>query len=164
MRPLITKVKAKSHQALRKQRVSHSSSTMIRHDTGCQLDITKGTLDNHEGLAILESKGRVELTAFRWLVLSALCQVPKGSVTTYHALARHIQCRSAQAVGQALRHNPYAPAVPCHRVVAAKRSMGGFSGQRQGALIDKKIALLQSEGVLFDSDGRVSESCLYQWT
>lgn len=76
-----------------------------------------------------------------------LCKkIPKGKVSTYGALAKALNS-SPRAVGQALRCNPYAPIVPCHRVVAANGSIGGFMGDTKGEAIQKKIALLESEGV-----------------
>lgn len=84
---------------------------------------------------------------FRQAVFAALCRVPAGRVTTYGALARVVGCRCPRAVGQALRHNPFAPLVPCHRVVAADLSLGGFNGQRQGPELERKRALLAAEGV-----------------
>ncbi|KAL8874223.1 MAG: hypothetical protein Q9174_000415 [Haloplaca sp. 1 TL-2023] len=54
------------------------------------------------------------LTPFRQRVLLALCQVPAGRFTSYAALSDHLQS-SARAVGNALRNNPFAPRVPCHR-------------------------------------------------
>ena len=68
------------------------------------------------------------LTPFRKRVLSALCQVPAGSYTTYLALSNHLSS-SPRAVGNALRNNPFAPRVPCHRVVAADGGIGGFGGE-----------------------------------
>jgi O6-methylguanine-DNA--protein-cysteine methyltransferase len=52
-----------------------------------------------------------------------------------------------QAVGQALRRNPVAPMVPCHRCVRQDRSIGGFCGETEGPQIARKVALLTSEGV-----------------
>jgi methylated-DNA-[protein]-cysteine S-methyltransferase len=46
-----------------------------------------------------------------------------------------------------LRCNPYAPIVPCHRVVSADGSIGGFMGKVKGKAIQKKITLLKKEGV-----------------
>ena len=66
------------------------------------------------------------LSDFQRCVYTALCQVPAGKVTTYRDLARSIDCGSSQAVGQALKRNPFAPKVPCHRVVRNDRSLGGF--------------------------------------
>ena len=97
------------------------------------------------------------ITPFQQRVYAALRHVPAGCVTTYGLLARHLGCRSAQAVGQALRRNPFAPEVPCHRVIAADLRLGGFCGARAGAQIRRKQALLAKEGVAFDAEGRLVE-------
>lgn len=73
--------------------------------------------------------------------------VPKGRVTTYKALAQALGTHAYRAIGQAMRRNPYAPDVPCHRVVASNGTIGGFMGKRQGEEIAKKLALLASEGI-----------------
>ncbi|MEE4248597.1 MAG: MGMT family protein, partial [Kangiellaceae bacterium] len=57
-------------------------------------------------------------------------------------------------------NNPYAPDVPCHRVVKGDLSLGGFGGEIEGDKISRKIALLRSEGVQIEN-GRVSASCLH---
>ncbi|KAL8849441.1 MAG: hypothetical protein Q9221_005573 [Calogaya cf. arnoldii] len=59
-----------------------------------------------------------DLSSFRQRVLLALCQVPRGRFTTYAAISDHLHS-SARAVGNALRNNPFAPRVPCHRVVVS---------------------------------------------
>ena len=74
-----------------------------------------------------------------------LLNVPAGATITYGELARRIGCRSAQAVGQALKRNPFAPVVPCHRVVAADGSIGGYFGERTGEQIERKRALIEAE-------------------
>lgn len=91
-----------------------------------------------------------ETTPFQERVYAKLKQVPRGKVTTYGDLARACTT-SPRAIGQALRCNPYAPRVPCHRVVASDGSIGGFAGTRRGKRIREKIALLQSEGVLVNA-------------
>jgi methylated-DNA-[protein]-cysteine S-methyltransferase len=63
---------------------------------------------------------------------------------------------SPRAVGQALRCNPYAPVVPCHRVVSSDGSVGGFMGKTSGKSVQKKIALLKSENVIV-KDGKIKE-------
>ena len=78
-----------------------------------------------------------------------LSEIPKGKVTTYGELAKKLKTKAYRAVGQIVGANPNAPKVPCHRVV---RSDGGISGYAFG--IDKKIALLKSEGVLV-KDGKI---------
>ncbi len=70
-------------------------------------------------------------------------QIPKGNVSTYGALARALgDIRASRAVGRMLNQNPYAPIVPCHRVVMSDGSLGGF-----GTGIENKINLLAKEGV-----------------
>ena len=86
-----------------------------------------------------------EITEFQRKVYLELLKVPCGETITYGELARRIGCRSAQAVGQALKRNPFAPDVPCHRVIAADGTLCGFAGQRDGEMIEKKRALLDSE-------------------
>jgi len=87
------------------------------------------------------------ITEFQRKVYLELLNVPCGETITYGELAKRIGCKSAQAVGQALKRNPFAPDVPCHRVIAGDGTIGGFSGNREGEMIDKKIALLRSENV-----------------
>ena len=99
----------------------------------------------------------MKVSAFQAKVYQELCEVPKGHVTTYGELARRIGCRSAQAVGGALRNNPFAPEVPCHRVVAADLSIGGFQGETDGPQIERKRALLRAEGIAFDAAGKVKD-------
>lgn len=91
---------------------------------------------------VLESRS---ITEFQRKVYLALLEVPRGETISYKQLGECIGCRSAQAIGQALKRNPLAPEVPCHRVIASDGSIGGFHGQREGEMIDKKKALLKSE-------------------
>jgi methylated-DNA-[protein]-cysteine S-methyltransferase len=101
-------------------------------------------------------------TVFEERVYAALRQVPRGRVTTYAALARRIGCGSPRAVGQALRRNPHAPDVPCHRVIASDRTPGGFAGERAGPALQRKLALLEEEGVSF-AGGRLSNPGQIYW-
>ncbi len=78
--------------------------------------------------------------------------VPKGRVTTYRALADALGTRAYRAIGQIMRHNPYAPTVPCHRVVASDGTIGGFRGKTTGREIINKKALLQKEGVIVEGN------------
>ncbi|GFR49115.1 hypothetical protein Agub_g10911 [Astrephomene gubernaculifera] len=84
--------------------------------------------------------------------LYQLCKcIPAGKVSTYGAMAAVL--RSApRAVGQALRRNPFAPVVPCHRVVAADLNIGGFSGGWgiSDPKVQRKKKLLEDEGIEFD--------------
>ena len=60
-------------------------------------------------------------------------------------------------MGNALRNNPFAPTVPCHRVLAADGGIGGFGGEWgvEGRFAEEKKRLLRGEGVRFDGRGRV---------
>ena len=91
------------------------------------------------------------ITEFQRRVYLELLNVPCGSTITYGELARRIGCKSAQAVGQALKRNPFAPEVPCHRVIASDGSLGGFHGQRNGEMIEKKQRLLEKEFLILNS-------------
>ncbi|MBJ7258563.1 MAG: MGMT family protein [Chthoniobacterales bacterium] len=89
-------------------------------------------------------------------VYAALTRVPSGQVLTYAALAAKVGCRSPRAIGQALRVNPFAPTVPCHRVIASDLSPGGFAGRTSGPELARKLRLLASEGVVF-RNGRLAD-------
>jgi methylated-DNA-[protein]-cysteine S-methyltransferase len=69
-----------------------------------------------------------EGTAFRRQVWDALCRIPPGETRSYLDIARDIGCRSPRAVGQANGSNPIPIIIPCHRVVGADGSLGGYSG------------------------------------
>ena len=61
-----------------------------------------------------------------------------------------------------MRRNPFAPVVPCHRVIANNLFLGGFQGvwDLNGATAPKKLGLLKSEGVTFDSRGIITDTRL----
>ena len=81
-----------------------------------------------------------------------LRQVPRGMVTTYGALAEALGAReAARLVGEYMARNPYAPEVPCHRVVHSDGRVGRFSAPGGS---ERKIELLAQEGVEV-RDGRV---------
>ena len=84
-------------------------------------------------------------TKFQLKVWSYLKKIPKGSVKTYKQVAIAInKPKSARAVANACARNPYAPNIPCHRVIRTDGGLGGYSG-RGG--VDQKLKLLRSEKV-----------------
>ncbi|AEO61465.1 hypothetical protein MYCTH_2316490 [Thermothelomyces thermophilus ATCC 42464] len=96
-------------------------------------------------------------TAFERAVWSLTYQIPRGSFSTYALLAARLGS-SPRAVGNALRRNPFAPAIPCHRVVATGGTLGGFKGKigrrdGEGITLAEKRALLRKEGVKLEGDG-----------
>lgn len=67
-------------------------------------------------------------TPFQLRVYEALQAIPYGTTVSYGHIARNIgQPRACQAVGQAVGSNPLLILIPCHRVIAADGSLGGFS-------------------------------------
>ncbi|RDA92277.1 hypothetical protein CP533_5759 [Ophiocordyceps camponoti-saundersi (nom. inval.)] len=105
-------------------------------------------------------------SSFEKRVWTALCEVPRGCVTTYGLLSAYLGS-SPRAVGNALRRNPFAPHVPCHRVVATGMTLGGFKGKwprnGEGITLDEKRRLLKSEGIRFDEKGRVLGTAWMGW-
>ena len=85
-----------------------------------------------------------EITEFQRRVYAIVKKVPKGKTTTYKAIAEKLNT-SPRAVGQALKVNPFAPRVPCHRVIMSNGEIGGYSGSNPKN-IKKKIELLKQEG------------------
>lgn len=85
------------------------------------------------------------LTRFRQRVYAATCAIPAGETRTYGDIAEQLGNRdSARAVGQALGFNPFAPVIPCHRVMAAGGRPGGFSAHGGTCT---KLRMLLAEGV-----------------
>lgn len=88
---------------------------------------------------------------FRILVWNILKEIPYGQTITYKDIANRVAAEkglprmSAQAVGGAVAHNPVSIIIPCHRVIGSDGSLTGYAGG-----IDKKVKLLQYEGVSVD--------------
>ena len=84
-------------------------------------------------------------TKFQIKVWNYLKKIPKGKVKTYKQVAKAIGMpKAARAVANACGKNPYAPKIPCHRVIRSDGGLGGYSG-RGG--IKQKLKLLRSENV-----------------
>ena len=84
-------------------------------------------------------------TKFQLKVWSYLRKIPRGSLKTYSQVAKAIgKPRAVRAVANAIGKNPYAPKIPCHRVIRLDGSLGGYSGK--GGIKTKRF-LLKKEGV-----------------
>ncbi len=81
--------------------------------------------------------------------------IPPGETITYGELARQLgEPGAARAVGQALGANPFAPVVPCHRILAADGRAGGFSASGG---VSTKLRLLEIEKARFGGPGLFDE-------
>jgi|TARA_B110000014_G_C19970579_1_gene502433 methylated-DNA-[protein]-cysteine S-methyltransferase len=85
-------------------------------------------------------------TRFQVKVWKYIKKIPKGKVKSYKQVAIGInRSKSARAVANACARNPYAPKIPCHRVIRSDGGLGGYSGLGG---IKTKIKLLIKEGYL----------------
>ena len=93
------------------------------------------------------------LTDFQRRVYAITCRIPPGQTRTYGEIAAELGDRHlARAVGQALGFNPFAPVVPCHRVLAAGQRPGGFSAHGGAAT---KLRMLATEAAFAAQDGQL---------
>lgn len=106
----------------------------------------------------------IAVSAFARRVYEAVRRIPEGRVSTYARIARAVECRSPRAVGAALRANPFAPRVPCHRVIASDLSVGGYRGSVSGPALREKLRRLAREGVAFRGGKLVRPECLWPRT
>ena len=82
-------------------------------------------------------------TKFQLKVWKYLRTIPKGKVKTYKQVAIAIKRpKSARAVANACGKNPYAPKIPCHRVIKSDGSIGGYSGMG-GIKYKKKLLKIE---------------------
>jgi methylated-DNA-[protein]-cysteine S-methyltransferase len=94
---------------------------------------------------------RLDGTAFQQRVWQALREIPYGETCSYAELADRIGAHNAQrAVGSANGRNPVAIVVPCHRVIAANGTLGGYGGG-----LDRKCFLLALEGAKVAGESRL---------
>lgn len=88
--------------------------------------------------------------SFNQKVWALTARIPQGKVVRYGDIARFLKTSGYRAVGNALNKNPYAPGVPCHRVVGSDGSLTGFAGG-----IAKKRDLLEREGLTLGRNGKI---------
>ena len=90
---------------------------------------------------------KLDGTDFQVSVWKELLKIQRGKTKTYKEIAIAIgKPNSSRAVANACAQNPYAPAVPCHRVVRSDGSLGGYSAdggmERKRELLDMESKLL----------------------
>ena len=92
-----------------------------------------------------------DATDFQAKVYRALCEIPYGETRSYAWVARRInKPAAARAVGQACRVNPLPVFIPCHRVVSADGTLGGYSS---GLDIKRKLLDLETGLAKGEADG-----------
>jgi len=91
-------------------------------------------------------------------VWALTARIPEGKVTTYGHIARKLGSNGYRAVGMAMNRNPYAPAVPCHRVVGSQGSLTGFAGG-----LPKKKEMLAAERVPMRNGRVVLDEALFNF-
>ena len=102
------------------------------------LEYIEGKRKTFDKLDLLDPKG----TAFQKTVWRSLLKIPYGETSSYKEIAKTIgNPRATQAVGTAIGKNPFLIIIPCHRVIKADGSLGGFAYGRE---IKRK--LLKIEG------------------
>jgi len=104
------------------------------------------TITSPELDRILDGRVKRDMS-FNEKVYTLCAKVPAGKVVTYGDIARKLGTEAFRAVGNAMNRNPYAPTVPCHRVVGSDGSLTGFASG-----VDKKKKLLEGEGVAFKGE------------
>jgi methylated-DNA-[protein]-cysteine S-methyltransferase len=141
---------------------TEEETTESKDDPSKSNDVASITTKDHDMAAqIKRIESSTTLTPFRKQTLTLLCRIPTGRWSTYQAMSDYITATShktcARAVGNAMRNNPFAPEVPCHRILSSDGSIGGFNGDwgEEGKYAGKKKELLGEEGVKFDSRGKV---------
>ena len=86
-------------------------------------------------------------TKFQVKVWAYLKKIPRGNIKTYSQVAKAIgKPFATRAVANVIGKNPYAPKIPCHRVIRSDGSLGGYSGK--GGVKTKRF-LLKKEGIRF---------------
>jgi len=95
---------------------------------------------------------------FNERVWTLTARIPAGKVVTYGQIAHALDTRAYRAVGNALNRNPYAPVVPCHRVVGGDGNLTGFASG-----IDKKRRMLEAEGIAFRGDRVQVSDCRHEF-
>jgi methylated-DNA-[protein]-cysteine S-methyltransferase len=152
-RPLITRVwlpRRRKRGGMRRHPQSLAPSRSGSSEIDRAADDIQAFLDGENVRFRLDIADLAICTEFQRKVLRAEHRIPRGSVSTYRLIARHLGVeRGARAVGGALAANPFPIIVPCHRAIRSDRRPGGYQG---GPAM--KMALLEMEGITFDGAGR----------
>jgi len=121
-------------------------------EIGLILDQIAAFLGGEDSRFSLDSLRLDLCTAFQKRVLLADYAIPRGRISTYGLIAKHLDNpKGARAVGTALANNPFPLVVPCHRAIRSDGSLGGF---QYG--LEMKRKLLEMEGIVFQDKNHVA--------
>ena len=67
---------------------------------------------------------------FNQKVWTLTLKIPKGKISTYKEIAHAMHSKAYRAIGTALSKNPFAPTIPCHRVISSAGKLIGFKGKK----------------------------------
>jgi len=84
-----------------------------------------------------------------WAVYDLIRTIPAGRVTMYKDVCAALGQGSPRSVGGALRNNPFAPRIPCHRVIASSLFVGGFKGEWGAASVVREHSDEEEDGTTF---------------
>ena len=135
----------KSDRELETRLSSQFPTAMVKRDDRGMAPIRR-TVERRIAGKDLDQKLPLDLhgTPFQMEVWKEMLRIPAGRTVSYADVARNIgRPKAFRAVAQACGANPVPVVVPCHRVVASN-GLGGYTGG-----IDRKIALLEAEGVSY---------------
>lgn len=98
------------------------------------------------------------LTDFQKRVYRVISKIPRGRVASYQDVAKKLGNKDlARAVGQALNHNPFAPKIPCHRIISKDGRLGGYKLGTK-----RKRSILLAEGIKFNGNNLVSQRYFFK--
>ena len=131
-----------------------TNTKLIEKDNIEIFENTKNWLDKYfkgQKPDIKELPVKLSGSTFRQHIYKILCQIPYGETSTYSEIANKIatetgiQNMSAQAIGNAVGHNPILIIIPCHRVIGKNGSLTGYAA---GIEIKRKLLRLETH-ILF---------------
>lgn len=98
------------------------------------------------------------LTKFQKKVYNIIGKIPRGRVASYQDVARKLGNRNlARVVGMALNRNPFAPKIPCHRIISKDGRLGGY---KFGPKNKRKILL--AEGIKFNEQNLIARRYFFK--
>jgi O-6-methylguanine DNA methyltransferase len=127
----------------------------VFHEPSAFAKITLSFLKSiYEGqnVSVSFSLALTRLPAYTQKVLKATAQIPLGYVASYGSIAKAVG-GGPRAVGNIMAANPFAPIVPCHRVVKSDFTLGGYGGGLRA-----KVELLGKEKRGFSSPKGIAVS------